>query len=298
MSVENTSIATPAAVTTAPAVARSTELPDSSISASRSAAIGATLLALSAGAIAATRVTTTPMLSAVTATPVVRPNPAVGMPAPIAPSTALSPIARPTPAPRPTTAAKKPIASASAATPASTWPRDAPIARSSAVSRVRWATTIAKVLWMLNVATSSAMPAKASRNVLKKPRKSASSVSIASSTSSCPVSASWAAGNSASTDERSCSSETPGSACRSTAYKPSGSPSRTVWAVSVSNQAKVTPPSCSPEPSSAIPTTSTSIGSGTRTVVASPTSRAPSSAAPLSITISPAATGARPSRRT
>ena len=39
------------------------------------------------------------------------------------------------------------------------------MARSSAASRVRWAVRMEKVLEMLNVATSSAMPAKASRKL-------------------------------------------------------------------------------------------------------------------------------------
>ena len=45
--------------------------------------------------------------------------------------------------------------------------REAPIARSSASSRLRWATRIEKVLTIRNKPTTSAMPAKISRNVLR-----------------------------------------------------------------------------------------------------------------------------------
>ena len=50
-----------------------------------------------------------------------------------------------------------PITIASPTTEVSTWRREAPSARSSADSRLRWATRIENVLWMLNVATTSAM---------------------------------------------------------------------------------------------------------------------------------------------
>ena len=43
------------------------------------------------------------------------------------------------------------------------------MARSSAISRPRWATMIEKVLKMMNDPTSSAMTPKTSRNVLKNP---------------------------------------------------------------------------------------------------------------------------------
>jgi hypothetical protein len=48
-----------------------------------------------------------------------------------------------------------------------TWRREAPRARNRAFSRVRWAMTIANVLWMEKVATSRAMPENTSRNVVK-----------------------------------------------------------------------------------------------------------------------------------
>ena len=68
--------------------------------------------------------------------------------------------------------ATTPMTSASTPTAATTWRREAPIARSRADSRVRWATRIENVLWMLNVATTRAMPAKASRIISNMSRKS------------------------------------------------------------------------------------------------------------------------------
>ena len=50
------------------------------------------------------------------------------------------------PAPNPIAVATTPTTSASAATPTTIWRRDAPMARSSADSRVRWATRIENVL--------------------------------------------------------------------------------------------------------------------------------------------------------
>ena len=60
----------------------------------------------------------------------------------------------------------RPSTNASASTERRTCPRLAPTARSSASSRVRWATSIEKVLKMRKIATNSAMNANASRNVL------------------------------------------------------------------------------------------------------------------------------------
>ena len=58
--------------------------------------------------------------------------------------------------------AARPRISASTATPASTWPRVAPTARSSANSRRRWATVMENVLKMMKAPTSRAAPEKAS----------------------------------------------------------------------------------------------------------------------------------------
>lgn len=79
---------------------------------------------------------------------------------------------------------------ASARVDAVTCLREAPRARSSAFSRVRWATTIAKVLWMEKVATRSAMPEKTSRSVVKRVRNWLEIMSVFSRADCCPVMAS------------------------------------------------------------------------------------------------------------
>ena len=59
--------------------------------------------------------------------------------------------------------ARSPMTSDSRITEPRTWRRDAPIVRSVANSRVRWATVIENVLKMTNAPTKSAMPANVSR---------------------------------------------------------------------------------------------------------------------------------------
>ena len=110
----------------------------------------------------------------------------------------------PMPAAKPMAVASTPTASASAATVSTTWRRDAPTARISADSRVRWATRIENVLWMLKAATTMAMPAKASSSVWKKPRKSLSTSRCCSAVSSAPVSASTPSGSVAAIRDSSC----------------------------------------------------------------------------------------------
>ena len=97
-----------------------------------------------------------------------------------------------------------------------TWRREAPIARSRADSRVRWATRIENVLWMLNVATTSAMPANASRIIENMSRKSAPISSFCSAVSSSCVSASMRAGSCSVISWRSVSWLTPSSAATRT----------------------------------------------------------------------------------
>jgi hypothetical protein len=82
--------------------------------------------------------------------------------------------------------------SASSSTLASTWRRLAPMARSSAFSRVRWATVMENVLKMMNPPTSTATRANTSMNVLKNDRPSRiaswfSSVTVAPMTASTPL---------------------------------------------------------------------------------------------------------------
>ncbi len=137
---------TPAAVSAAPAAARSRELADRSTAASRRAASGAVRAARTAGPRLASSVTTTPTTAAVTTLAVPTTSCDVGMAMPAASIRAMRPVARPMPAAIPAADATIPVASASTVIDRSTWPREAPSARSSADSRVRWATRIEKVL--------------------------------------------------------------------------------------------------------------------------------------------------------
>ena len=119
--------------------------------------------------------------------------------------------------------------------PSTTWRRDAPIARSSADSRVRWATRIENVLWMLKVATTSAIPAKARRITSNMPRKSDSMSASCSAVSSCCVSASMRAGSSWAISSRSVVPLTPSSAATSTLESASGRSSSRLRAASSVN---------------------------------------------------------------
>lgn len=110
------------------------------------AATGAILAVRRAGSQAASMVTTTPMTRAVrTVAGAMISGPAgiFALKSSIAERMA---TARPTPQARPMTEEMAPTTAASARTERLTWPRWAPTARSRASSRVRWATSIVKVL--------------------------------------------------------------------------------------------------------------------------------------------------------
>ncbi len=94
--------------------------------------------------------------------------PLAGMSTPSADSSPLSTPASSTPPTNPMTDATRPTSAASKSTERTTWPLLAPMARSRAISRLRWATMIEKVLKMMKEPTSSAMTPKTSRKVLKK----------------------------------------------------------------------------------------------------------------------------------
>ena len=87
-----------------------------------------------------------PTTKAVTIVPVVMTTSPLGISRPTAPSSARRPKDISTPTPRPTAEATTPTTTDSNSTERSTWRRLAPMARSIAISRVRWATTIEKVL--------------------------------------------------------------------------------------------------------------------------------------------------------
>ena len=99
-----------------------------------------------------------------------RTRPSCGSAAPKALNNALIPWAVAMPSRMPRIEAIRPTISASSMTERSTWPREAPIVRSSANSLVRCATVIENVLKMMNAPTNTAMPAKTSSRVFRKLR--------------------------------------------------------------------------------------------------------------------------------
>ena len=218
----DTTVAAPAAAITKPAIARVRDAAERSMATSRSAASGATRDALSAGETLATSVVSTPTRPATMIVPVVTTRPAVGSASPAPAINAFNPAARPRPTPNPMAEATTPMISASRATAVTTCRREAPIARSSADSRVRWATRIENVLWMLNVATTRAIPANARRTISNMFRKSSPICCSCSAVSSAWVSASMWAGSNWVISSRSASWLTPSSAPTSTAEIVSG----------------------------------------------------------------------------
>jgi hypothetical protein len=85
-----------------------------------------------------------------------------------------SPVATPTPAASPAAEATAPTMVASINTDPLTWRPEAPMALSSAISRVRWATVMEKVLLMMNAPTNMATSAKINRMVVKAAKLAAS----------------------------------------------------------------------------------------------------------------------------
>ena len=226
-------VAIPRAVSTMPPINRLFEAEVESTADSRKAASGAIREARRAGRKLASRVEPTPTTMAMTTVLVAITTPSKPRSKPALSMMALSPTARPYPTARPASDAMVPITIASPTTEVSTWRRDAPSARSSADSRLRWAMRIENVLWMLNEATTRAMTAKASRMVLNMPRNSPSMSAIISSVSSAPVSASALAGSAAAMSSRSSSWLTPSSAATRIDDTSPGRPTSSAAATSV-----------------------------------------------------------------
>ena len=187
--------------------------------ASRRASTGATRVAPYAGATAATTVTTTPTSTAATTVRGSTAADVVGTSMPTAASSSRMPTARPTPASRPSADDTIPTTSASKTIPPSTWRRVAPTARSSAVSRRRWATRTLKVFQMTNEPTSRETAAKTSRMLVKMPRPSRIAAELWSATSA-PVSASTPSGSRWAI------------ASRSSVGVTDGSPTTSIWSTS------------------------------------------------------------------
>ena len=136
----------PPPVMVRPNTVRFSEAWVSSIAVSRSAAIGLMRLALRAGPTDASSVTETPTTKAVVTVPEVMTTSPLGMSRPTAPSSPRRPNDIATPAARPTADATVPTITDSSSTALSTCRRLAPTARSIAISRMRWAMMIEKVL--------------------------------------------------------------------------------------------------------------------------------------------------------
>jgi hypothetical protein len=88
---------------------------------------------------------------------------------PMAPMSAFSPTARKAPTTTPMRDANRPTIVDSSKTENSTCRRVAPSARNRASSRLRWVTTMLKVLKMMNAPTNSATNPKTSRPVRRNP---------------------------------------------------------------------------------------------------------------------------------
>ena len=135
---------------------------------SRSAAIGGTRVARKAGPIAASMATSVPTNSGSRTVSGFRVIAEVGSPDPVLSNTVSSSFAKPMPTTIPASDASRPITSASISTERSTCRRLAPIVRSRANSRLRWATVIENVLKMMKAPANTVAPANASSSGVRK----------------------------------------------------------------------------------------------------------------------------------
>ena len=120
--------------------------PTGSVAPSRSAAIGAMRVARSAGKIEARTVIPMPTARQIATVCHDRINPVAGRPKPTTANSLPRPHASARPSRMPAAEAIRPMMKASPITLPRIWRRDAPIVRSIANSRVRWATVIENVL--------------------------------------------------------------------------------------------------------------------------------------------------------
>ena len=158
------SSAKPSAVSSAAnGVRKRAKRPGGSSAPSRTAAIGGTRVARSAGKKLAISVTTIPSASETITVRVSRRIPLFGSVKPTASKSEKRPFASPSPRKSPTIEASTPITSASSTTESRTWRRDAPSVRSVASSRVRCAIVIESELTITKAPTNSAIRPNASR---------------------------------------------------------------------------------------------------------------------------------------
>ena len=99
------------------------------------------------------------------------------------PMSFIRPMAMPMPAPMPRIEPTTPRSSASTTIDRLIWTRSAPMARIRPISRVRWATSIEKVLKIRKMPTRKAIPAKPSITYFMTSRKEPTSLRLASAAS-------------------------------------------------------------------------------------------------------------------
>ncbi len=150
----------PAMVSARPAAMRRADNAAGPDAASRSAWIGATLVARQAGARPAMTVITRPEPNATASCAGGTASPVTGSDTPNPASRAARPLDSRMPSPVPARAATTPTSAASVRTERKTCPRPAPSARSSASSLVRCPIMIEKVFQITKAPTNSATPAK------------------------------------------------------------------------------------------------------------------------------------------
>ena len=262
---------------------------------SRSACTGATRAARRAGKIDEMIVTTVPTTNATTTVRGSSWSDVLGRSIPNAESNPFSAMAIPIPAMRPNADASNPVTNASTTTEVMTCPRLAPIARSSAISRVRCATMIENVLKMMNAPTNSAMNAKTSSAVRKNPNASCNCFACSSATSD-DLTASMPFGSSAWMLVRRSGTDVPSSATTSI-WSNSPTLSSTFCAVATSNAASVAPARLSASPNPRMPVIVNSCGGPwNRIVMVSPMARSNFLAVAASTPTSVGPAGGSPSR--
>ena len=163
-----------------------------SVAPSRTAAIGGTRVARSAGRRLAITVTPIPATSAITTVDVWKMMPLFGSVNPTASKSLKSPVPSASPTRIPTIDESTPITSDSRMIERSTCRREAPSVRSVASSRVRWAIVIDSEFAITKLPTNSAMPPNASRKSWKMLRNPLVSL-VCCWACACPV-LTWALG--------------------------------------------------------------------------------------------------------
>ena len=158
-----TAATTPSRTTIPPAMVRSFNGDELETSPERIASTGCTRPARRAGDHAETTVMSTPITRGRITACGVRLSSVLGRPNPAISMIAKMPLASPMPATMPNAEPTRPTRTASKTTEVVSWLREAPRERSRANSRMRWATTMEKVLAMMNAPTSRLTRAKASR---------------------------------------------------------------------------------------------------------------------------------------